>query len=217
MPQETFDISQLYEAVFRQSRNVAIGVPTVPIVGPAFPYKQPPGVPEVKPGAAFPKAVSDGSQEGTEFINMRDTIQASLHTGVKAFMPIQIGSLVLPNEPTIEIFSRKRIQETEITGNTTRKGTVKELISTGDYDITIRGIALNYQSVIYYPEDIVKALNDLYLQNQSHEIKCALTQILGVYELVIRSIRLPHTPGKHAQAYELVCVSDEPFELDIDA
>lgn len=171
---------------------------------------------EVNAAEPFPDQIESSDEEGTEFIEIRNTIDARTPLGTAIFMPVRLGGLLLPNEPTVLIQGRKRIVQTALTGST-RKGSVKELISTEDYQVTIRGIALNYDSMKVYPEDIVKDLNDLYLRNESLVIESALTNLLGIYRLVIEQITFPEMIGiQHAQAYELKCMSDEDFILEIE-
>ena len=99
----------------------------------------------------------------------------------------------------------------------TRRGTVKELISMDDWVVTIRGIALNYKSVAVYPEDQVKQLRDLFERRESLKTESALTNLIGIYRLVIKEMFLPEMIGiQHAQAYEFQCVNDEDFILEID-
>lgn len=165
--------------------------------------------------AEFPDAISADDQEGTEFVNMRNTLRASLPTGQPIFMPVRLGGVLMPNEPTLSIVGQKTIVETALTGST-RRGTVKELISVDDYQVAIRGICINYASKLVYPEDEVKALRDLFEKNESLLVESALTNLFGIYRLVIKSVRFPEMVGvQHAQAYELTCVSDEDFELEI--
>lgn len=173
-----------------------------------------PGVREELPFEDLPVSADD---EGTEFVNMRNSLSANNPaTGVPFFMPIQLGGVLLPNEPSIIIVAKKNILETALVGST-RRGTVKELIAVEDYDITIRGIAINYQSKLVYPEDQVKSLHDLFLRNEALEIQSALTNLFGVYRLVIKEATFPEMTGiQHAQAYEFKCVSDEDFILEID-
>jgi Domain of unknown function (DUF6046) len=147
-----------------------------------------------------------------EFVNVRDSLKGT-YLGRALFMPVKIRNLQLPNEPTMLISGRKNIVKTALAGST-KKGTVKELISVDDYDITIRGIVINDKSKLTYPEDIVKKIHELYLINESHFIECGLTSLLGIDKIVIESITFPEMIGiQHAQAYELRCVSDEDFEL----
>jgi hypothetical protein len=163
----------------------------------------------------FPDAVADSSTEGENSVTMRNTIGSNLPTGQPIFMPMRLGNLILPNEPSVTISSRKNIVETALTGST-RRGTVKELISIEDWSVVIRGVAINYNSKEFYPEDIVKSLKDLYEINESLEVQCALTRLLGIYRLVIREFTLPEMIGiQHCQAYQFICTSDEDFILEI--
>lgn len=158
---------------------------------------------------------ASSDEEGTEFVQVRNALNATLPTGSPVFMPMKLGGVLLPNEPTIIINSRKNIVETALAGST-RRGTVKELISIEDWSVTIRGVAINYKSKLVYPEDQVKSLRDLYERNESLEVQCALTNLLGIYRLVIREFELPEMTGiQHAQAYQFLCTSDEDFILEL--
>jgi len=159
---------------------------------------------------------SSAQLEGTEFLTVRNELNAKLPDGRPLFMPVQLGGVLLPNEPTINLSKRKRIAETSLIGSR-RKGTVKELISSEDWQITIRGIAVNAASTLYYPEDQVAQLKELDAREEALDIKCALTSLLGIYRVVIYQISFPEMIGiQHAQAYELKCVSDEDFILEIE-
>lgn len=155
------------------------------------------------------------TDEDSEFVHMRDVLGSNLPSGRSVFMPVQIGELLLPNEPTVFISGRKEIVKTRLAGSK-RKGSVKELIGVDDYVITIRGIAITHNSTTVYPEATVKGIIDLYNQNASLEIRSAITNLLGIYRVVIESIDFPEMIGvQHAQAYQLKCVSDEEFVLEI--
>ncbi|MDV7397193.1 DUF6046 domain-containing protein, partial [Arthrospira platensis SPKY1] len=93
----------------------------------------------------------------------------------------------------------------------------KELIRSDDWEITIRGIAVNNRSTLYYPEDQVQQLALLDSVEGSLDIESALTNLLGIYRVVIYRITLPEMVGiQHAQAYELFLVQDEDFILEIE-
>lgn len=159
---------------------------------------------------------ADESGEGTEFLSVRNELNAKLPDGRSIFMPVQLGGVLLPNEPTISFAVKKRVVQTDLVGSK-RKGTVKELINSEDWQVTIRGVAINFDSKDFYPEDIVKSLNELSNREEALEIRCALTSLLGIYRLVIVNFRLLEMVGvQHAQAYEFRCVSDEDFILEID-
>lgn len=159
---------------------------------------------------------SSAQLEGTEFLSVRNELDAKLPDGRPIFMPVQLGGILLPNEPTISFRKRKRIVETSLVGSR-RKGTVKELISSDDWELTIRGIAVNSQSTLYYPEDQVAQLRELDAREEALDIKSAITSLLGIYRVVIYDVFLPEMIGiQHAQAYEFKCVSDEDFILEIE-
>lgn len=202
MAQLNFDIGTLLTQAFGLNRGLPFDSGKI----------QEPGI---RTEAPFEGVAAADNQEGAEFMQMRMTLTSNLPTGRAVFMPMRLGGVMLPNEPSIIINSRKNIVETALAGST-RRGTVKELISIEDWSITIRGVAINYNSVLVYPEDEVKALRDLYERNESLEVESALTNLLGIYNLVITGFELPEMIGiQHAQAYQFTCISDEDFLLEI--
>ena len=202
MPQQTFEISTLLEKAFG--------------IGRGMPFDSSKAeTPSIRTEPPFEDVPANNDQEGAEFMQMRLSVNSNLPTGRPVFMPMRLGGLVLPNEPSVIISSRKNIVETALAGST-RRGTVKELISIEDWSLTIRGVVVNYNSALVYPEDEVKALRDLYNRNEALEVESALTNLLGIYNLVITGFELPEMIGiQHAQAYQFTCISDEEFLLQI--
>ena len=140
--------------------------------------------------------------------------------GQPLFMPVAFDVegeiLLLPNEPTLQISVKKVIIKTQLAGSK-REGTVKELISIDDYELTLRGIALNSTQKRVYPEDDIYKIHELFRKNKSVGIKCGLTALLGIDKVVIESFDLPTMVGvQHAQAYELKMVSDADWILTLD-
>jgi hypothetical protein len=200
MPELNFSIPALFDRAFNINRGKPFEAPAdaPPVAAPAF---------------ETPEA---GDGEGTEFVSVRNALNARLPDGRLVFMPVAIDGYTLPNEPTITFIRKKRIVTTAMAG-AKLEGDVKELISLGDWDITIRGIAINYASTAFYPEDLVREIEELEERREALPIVCALTSLLGIYNIVIKEIRLPEMLGiQHAQAYELICVSDRDFILEID-
>ncbi|MBE2289352.1 MAG: hypothetical protein IAE95_07340 [Chitinophagaceae bacterium] len=124
-------------------------------------------------------------------------------------------SWLLPN-PMVSIESRKHIIDTALTE---RRGTVKEMINTSDYEIMIRGLIVG--STHDFPEDQVAMLRDAYEQNKPVSIASAVTDIFllrpdrsGSDKVVIAEMRLPVIRGvKNVRPYELKLISDETFNL----
>ena len=155
-------------------------------------------------------------EEGTNFLSVRDVVTARGKNGEPLFMPVELGGVLLPNEPTLRMRRRKRIVMTELAGSKL-DGTVKELINLGDWEIVIRGIAVNYESTLVFPEDQAKLVHDLESRKESLEIVSAITSLRSVYRVVIKEVNYPELIGvQHAFAYEFICVSDRYFTLEID-
>ncbi len=121
----------------------------------------------------------------------------------------------LPN-PVVSIESRKHIIDTALTE---RRGTVKEMINTSDYEIMIRGLIVG--PTHDFPEDQIAMLRDAYEQNKPVSIASAVTDIFllrpdrsGSDKVVIAEMRLPVIRGvKNVRPYELKLISDEAFNL----
>jgi len=127
------------------------------------------------------------------------------------FLPVIVNDLELPNA-SIGFQGKKRIIETAMTG---RKGSVKELISLEDYEITITGVYTDKD----FPEEGLQELAELYEKNESVTLKCALTDIFMVEDdkVVIRSIDIPAEKGTEtSQRYTIKLVTDKSFELIIE-
>lgn len=150
-----------------------------------------------------------------QFVEMQRSLRATDLLGRPLFLPVRLGGLLLDNEPTLRITGRKTIVKTRPIGSR-RKGTVKEQIGIDDDLVLIRGIIVNQQNTREYPEDKVKALRDLIGRNEALTIECGLTELFGIYRVVIEEYDFPEIRGfQHAQAYELRCYSDEDFQLEL--
>lgn len=196
-----FDISSLYRQAFGASRGKPFDDAQIYQAGiqPAEPFPDSPAL--VESGGVFSVA--------------RNSLRSQMANGAPIFMPVQVGSLILPNEPSMSLSIRKNVVMTTLVGST-RKGTVKELVSTDDWYITLRGIIINDTNAFEYPEADVRAMYDLFQLNSSLKIESGLTNLLDIYRVVVLDFSLPEMMGsQHAQAYELKLVSDEDFDLEI--
>lgn len=150
------------------------------------------------------------------------------HLGRLYFMPVYIGvdgaTIEIPHA-VISFTSKKTIVETPLVG---RNGSVKELISTDDYEISITGV-IESKDRRNYPEVEVKQLQQLYERNEAVELICALGDLLlgdrvqedqrsgGNTMIVLKSCRFPAVEAvEYAQVIELAAVSDQSFELEIE-
>lgn len=120
----------------------------------------------------------------------------------------------LPNEPIVEIRGSKRIVETEIDG---QDGTFKELYSLGDYQITIRGVAVDekYDNEDY-PEDLVRKLRTIYELKHHLEVSGPLFTLFNIKYLTIKEFNLVPNPGEQSMApYEFIASSDKEYKLTL--
>lgn len=139
--------------------------------------------------------------------------------GREYFLPVTLGGVKLWF-PVISLSLKKEVIETSMVE---RRGSVKEIISTEDIRINIKGLIVNpnYE----FPEDELSQLNDLICRNESVEIRSALTDIFFIdktnpiadtYKVVIREVPIPPIAGvMHVRPYEIMCVSDTVFELEL--
>lgn len=117
----------------------------------------------------------------------------------------------LPNEPLITITGKKTIVETVLVGSE-RKGTVKEFISAGDYNIKIEGICIDAENPKKYPQDQVESIIKLASQNKALSVLCDTINLFEIYSLVIKDYGFGNMQGKpYSQTFYLTCVSDEDF------
>lgn len=96
-----------------------------------------------------------------------------------------------------------------------RAGTVKELISLGDFVGTIKGVLTNQESA----DPPYGQMADLQFLNDSikeWEVESDLFTELGIYNIVIEDIQFPASPGiGNSQPYIITFISDEPITLNI--
>lgn len=197
----SLDIASLYQAAFGGNRGKPFDATEV--------YK-------TIHAKSEPLDVEPLPDDGGVFAVSRNSIRTMLPNGQSVFMPVQIGDIIMPNEPSMSLMIKKNVVMTGLAGSGNRKGTVKELVSTDDWYITLRGIIFNYDSPTEYPEQEVYDLYKTFKINTSLKIESGLTNLLDIYRVVVLDLSFPEMIGSsHAQAYELKLVSDEDFDLEV--
>lgn len=133
--------------------------------------------------------------------------------GTPFFMPCKLDDFQLPNEPIIEIRGHKNIIKTPVDGN---EGSFKELYSLSDYQVIIRGIATLDTDSEEYPEAQVRALRQIVEKPAAVKVVNNLLGYFGIYNLAIEDCFFPAIEGAPGmQPYELVCLSDKFFDLEL--
>lgn len=141
--------------------------------------------------------------------------------GEVTFMPIKIDGIELPNA-IIGITGKKTINETPLVGG---RGSVKELISVDDYEITLAGVLVSDDG--QYPEKLIETFRDIWQKNESVTLLSAISDMVLVdlgktprttdVNVVLKSIDFPAVGAfENAQIITLTAVSDYPFTLIID-
>lgn len=135
--------------------------------------------------------------------------------GRDVFMPLTLADLFLPYV-WISVHSSKTIVETPLTE---RRGTVKELVTTNDYEFAVKGLLIGHDG--RFPESDVEKLRQLFEQNLAVTCKCVLTDIYllspdnkGQDKVVIYDHDLFDNKGvEHVRGFSFMMKADSIFEL----
>jgi hypothetical protein len=106
----------------------------------------------------------------------------------------------------------KVIEET-IMQSQRHRGTVKQIINFGDYNVTIDFILCNDDSK--YPFNLLKQATNIEQSPVSLSVTSKILEAKGISNLVIKSGGFRQSEFHNLQAYQWQCMSDEPFELQI--
>ncbi len=152
------------------------------------------------------KTIKSASPDGSFIDNMS-------MLGTPYFMPLKLDGKQMPNEPIIELSGGKSIIKTPIDGN---EGTFKESYSLGDYHITIRGICVNEGITDEYPHRQVRMIRDIIEKKVHISCVCKLLGYFNIKHLAIEDFKFPAIEGcPSMQPYELTCLSDKFFDLEL--
>lgn len=111
----------------------------------------------------------------------------------------------------INVSQPKRIIKTEVQG---RNGTVKELISQDDSQVTINGIITGSNG--HHPADEIIALKNVLNAEIAIEVVSRYLQNLDIYNLVVENWDMVQDPGGYSyQRFTINCISDVPIELQM--
>ena len=121
----------------------------------------------------------------------------------------------LPLEPVVAVRGKNEIVKRSVlkvaTGDKARRGTVKELWSQGDYEVSIAGV-LQSGDGCELPEAALRKLRKYCEGRESVEVLSPLLEIFGIRRLAIESYEFPHTAGLENQMYSLTCSSDDFYK-----
>ena len=165
-----------------------------------------------KKGYAFTRDMNkEMSSKGVPFY-------ISTAKGVKSFMPTWLSASAQGTEKfllqnaVMTITNRKKIVTTELIN---RGGTVKEEISIGDWELTVKGLIVSNNKS--YPEDEVQKLLNLYKKKSVLWVNNARTAMCMTdgERVIMTDLNLPTLSGyENIQPYEIKLLSDIEFELE---
>lgn len=171
-------------------------------------------------GAAFPKWWENN--KSLFILPDVNNLSADLLNGNRYFMTLKLrdsdGTIYeLPNEPLVSFAESKIIEETATVG-TTRRGTVKEYITTNDVQMRVRGVCFDQDNPDSYPTAQVRLLQQLFARNEALEVVGnKLFELMGVRNVVIYDKAYDEMPGQHSlQKYEFFIVSDQDFFAELN-
>lgn len=157
-------------------------------------------------------------REATELIigiKAQDFGSSSFFEGVPLWLPLllqhdEIGELLLENA-IVDLTRTKNIITTAVQG---LDGTIKEYISNGDWQITVRGIIAQKQ--YGYPKEQYKQLLKFMQLNKPINVANQWLNDAEIYSIVITDFKLPYNPHINCITYEFNALSDKPVELKIN-
>ena len=128
----------------------------------------------------------------------------------------EAGKWYLPDATVVDTGVSKNIVQTIMAG---RKGSVKELISEGDYMFTFRGFIIgqtNGKHDIDFPREARRQMKQVWAVNKSLRVYSRLINDLDVNRVVVLDLRFPPMEGyENVQPYVLTCLSDDDIVLDL--
>lgn len=117
---------------------------------------------------------------------------------------------VILNTVLISVSQTKNVVKTAING---RNGTIKEFVSSGDYNISVGGLFTS-DSPIIYPEKEVLILNNIFSVPDSLKVTSKYLNRLGIYEIVIEDFSLRQKTGYYnVQEFTFRAISEVPLEI----
>lgn len=147
-------------------------------------------------------------------------ITASLRRGGSYFTTLTLGyegeKFDLPNEPLISLSLKKTIVETATVG-THRQGTVKEYINTEDWQLSIRGVAMDLENPDNYPSEQIDTLNNLFAINDAVDVVSnTFLGLFGIDRIILKDFEIDAMAGMQgAQKYKFNAVSEQSFFADM--
>jgi len=127
---------------------------------------------------------------------------------------VTIASPIDFESAIINVTQTRNIVTTAVQG---RNGTVKEYISDGDYQISIKGvISSKYNNVAPFESDItyINSVFAMLKANIAIPVACNFLDMFQINSMVVMDYELGQIEGaRNTISFSMNCLSDEPFEI----
>lgn len=119
-----------------------------------------------------------------------------------------------PAEMTLEAIRAKHIVETQIVG---LEGSVEELISLDDWQLTAKGFLINYDSEEYPYQKVTDLERACGLLDSNIPVVSEFMNLLGINYISLHDLSLPQLAGySNVQPFEINMKSKRPFVVTLE-
>lgn len=122
------------------------------------------------------------------------------------------GETLVVNDAVVTVTQEKHIVRTTLVG---LNGTIKEYISSGDYDISISVgiVAVDSEGHIVdeYPEEGVRKVREFLDENKAVEVASVFMSIFGIERMVVTRFSLRQETASSRQTVEIRALSDDDY------
>jgi hypothetical protein len=126
----------------------------------------------------------------------------------------ETGGWTLPLDPVISVTGKNLLVRRNVlkTDNTqeNRRGSVKEIWSQEDYEISIAGVLIGSGE---FPEDDLRKLRGYMEARKILQVESRLFSLLNITQIAVEEYGLPFTKGIENQMYTIKGYSDDLFDL----
>lgn len=162
---------------------------------------------DYKPEAGAELKLTDTDRKDPEYWLGRSAL-----TDVVVKIP-EMGTLVL-NDVTVNVSLQKEIVKTQLVGH---KGTIKEYISDGDYQLTMSvGVVAMTDSgelLDQYPEQAMATLRKVLERPEALEVSSAFLDVFEVNRIVVTGFSAKQMTYANRQLVEITALSDDDYVI----
>ncbi len=123
------------------------------------------------------------------------------------------GTLVI-NDVTVNVSMQTEIVKTALVG---RKGTIKEYVSDGDYQLTlsvgVMAVTDEGELIDQYPERAMATLREVLETAEALEVSSAFLDVFGITRMVVTGFSAKQMTYANRQVVEVTALSDDEYVI----